>query len=148
MGEVGGAIERVDTPLQLARAGAAAAFLRQHPHPRGAFAQDRQHRRFGGLIGLGADSTVQNKQSEFNDLGCSTVAGAARNAAQCNSLKKEGERATSTRTAGWVMAGVGGAAVLGGLAWWYFGSKAPAKKTAWQLTPGPTVAGLGLAGSF
>jgi hypothetical protein len=101
----------------------------------------------GGLVGLGANGTVQSKQTQFDDLGCSTVAGAARNGAQCLSLKKEGENASKTRTIGWVMAGVGGAAVLGGLAWWYFGSKAT-KKTALQLTPGPTVAGLGLAGSF
>lgn len=100
----------------------------------------------GGLVGLGANGTVSKKQDDFDALGCNVKVTNA-NRAQCDQLKTQGESAANTRTIGWVMAGVGGAAVIGGLAWYYLGNKA-SKKTALQITPGPTFAGLGLAGSF
>lgn len=102
----------------------------------------------GGLIALGANGTVTDKQKEFDKLKCSTSAGVALNRTTCDDLKQEGESATNTRTAGWVMAGIGGVAVAGGLAWYFLSSKSTKKTAALQLTPGPTFAGIGLAGSF
>jgi len=101
----------------------------------------------GGLVGIGANGTVSQKQDEFDALNCSTRAGVIAAKGQCDTLKNDGESATKARTTGWIIAGVGAAAVAGGLIWYFVGSKSE-KKSALQLTPGPTFAGIGLSGSF
>lgn len=104
----------------------------------------------GGLVGLSANSTVVKKQDEFDRLNCGDKnkppTGALRT--QCSGLASDGDSATKTRTAGWVLAGVGVAAVAGGLAWYFLAGKGEKKAASLQITPGPTFAGLGLAGSF
>ncbi|MBI2388921.1 MAG: tetratricopeptide repeat protein [Deltaproteobacteria bacterium] len=99
----------------------------------------------GGIVGLGANKTVSEKQDAFNNAGCNT---SVRNRDLCLSLKDDGEAAASTRTVGWVVAGVGAAAVVGGLVWYFTGQKKAEHKTGLQITPGPTFAGLGIAGAF
>lgn len=99
----------------------------------------------GGLVGIGANKTVNEKQDAFNNARCNTT---VTNRDLCLSLKNDGESAASTRTVGWVLAGVGAAAVVGGLVWYFTGQKKAEKKTGLQITPGPTFAGIGLGGSF
>ena len=102
----------------------------------------------GGLVAISANAKVADKQEALISLGCKDPARVGPIAAQCATLAKEGDSAVKTRTGGWVLAGVGGLALAGGLAWYFLSPKQTAKKTAWELTPGPTVAGLGLAATF
>jgi hypothetical protein len=106
----------------------------------------------GGFVGLNANKTVANKQDEFDSLGCGDSAKYSRldpaGQARCGEVKTEGENATKTRTVGWVTMGVGAAAVVGGLVWYFAGTGKSDKTSALQLTSGPTLAGIGLGGSF
>lgn len=99
----------------------------------------------GGLVGIGGNSTLVKAQKKWDDADCTHT---ARTKPECATYETDAESAKKTRTIGWVVGGVGGAAIIGGLAWYFLGGKSEKKTASLQLTPGPTFAGLGLAGSF
>lgn len=104
----------------------------------------------GGVLALTSNSTVGSKQDEFTRLNCGTSP-LPQNRSACQTIADDGESAKNLRTVGWVVAGVGVAAVGAGLAWYFLGSSGGDAKTAKSkvvVTPGPSFAGLGIAGVF
>jgi hypothetical protein len=112
----------------------------------------------GGIIWLGSNSTVSKKQTEFNNplndgsVSCGRLPSVPPPGlkAQCDTIAKDGTDAKNSRTAGVVVTLIGVAAVGGGLAWYFLGSKDDKKSASTQVAPvvGPGYAGLGLSGSF
>lgn len=100
----------------------------------------------GSIVWLGANGTVSDKQDQFTANDCST---APKSVELCNQLKSDGEKAASNRTIGAVVTGVGGAALIGGLVWFFVAkNKAAEQTTSLRVTPGPGLFGLGLSGTF
>jgi hypothetical protein len=89
---------------------------------------------------------VSDKQDQFKASSCAPP-NSPPNRDLCQSLKADGESASSTRTVGAVVAGVGLAVAAGGVIW-ALTSKKKEPAAALQITPGPTFAGIGLSGSF
>lgn len=105
----------------------------------------------GSVVWIGANGTVSDKQNEFAASGCNVEKPLRlpREVNACNGIKSDGENAASKRTVGAVVAGVGAAAVVGGLVWFFVAkSKSAESSTALRITPGPGLFGLGLSGSF
>lgn len=101
----------------------------------------------GSIVWIGANGTVSQKQDQFNENKCSTQL--LKSLALCEGLKREGENAAGNRTIGAVVAGVGGAALVGGLIWFFVAkNKAAETPSALRITPGPGLAGIGISGSF
>lgn len=102
----------------------------------------------GSVVWLGANGTVSEKQDQFNAGNCGDES-KPKNLDVCNQLKADGEKAASNRTIGAVVTGIGGAAVIGGLVWFFVAkNKADEPTTALRVTPGPGLFGLGLSGTF
>ncbi len=102
----------------------------------------------GSIVWIGANGTVSEKQDQFTGAGCDQE-GRPKNLGLCNQIKSDGEKASTNRTIGAVVAGVGAAAVVGGLVWFFVAKKKAAESpTALQITPGPGLLGLGLSGTF
>lgn len=101
----------------------------------------------GGVIWGVSNSTVSEKQDQFDFNDCRRPkAGAALEL--CESIKADGESASSTRTVGAVIAVVGLGVAVGGVVWALTSKKKSSTPAAVQITPGPTFAGIGLSGSF
>jgi hypothetical protein len=98
------------------------------------------------VLWITSNSTVKKKSDDFAAAKCATDPGP--NKAACDSIASDGNSAKSTRTVGVVIAGVGVAAVGAGLAWYFLGGGSEKKTSKLTVTPGPTFAGLGLAGQF
>lgn len=103
----------------------------------------------GVILGVTGNAKVSSTSDDFNKLNC------AKNPlpgdlATCNQLSTDGKSATSRRNLGWVLTGVGIAAVGGGVVWLLLGGKKSEPTKAGQITlvPGPGTAGIGLAGAF
>ncbi len=105
----------------------------------------------GGVLALTSNSTVSDKQDEFTRLNCGSNPLPGDRSA-CATIADDGNSAKSMRTVGWIVGGVGVAAVGAGLAWYFLGSSggsdAKAAKSKVVVTPGPSFAGLGIAGVF
>lgn len=102
----------------------------------------------GAILGITANSKVSSTATEFNNRNCgkSPLAG---DVATCKQLAEDGNSAKTRRTVGWVVAGVGVAAIGGGLVWLLTAKKGePAKAGQITVVPGPGTAGIGLAGTF
>lgn len=100
----------------------------------------------GTIVWISANSTVSDKQDEFTANRCAPPNIPA-NRDLCQQIKSDGEDASSTRTIGAVVAGVGIAVAAGGVIW-ALTSKKKEPAAALRITPGPTFAGIGLSGSF
>ncbi len=105
----------------------------------------------GGVLALTSNSTVSDKQDEFTRLNCGSNPLPGDRSA-CATIADDGNSAKSMRTVGWIVGGVGVAAVGAGLAWYFLGSSGgsdtKAAKSKVVVTPGPSFAGLGIAGVF
>ncbi|MGZ3474796.1 MAG: hypothetical protein ACXVCJ_09945 [Polyangiales bacterium] len=99
----------------------------------------------GTVLWITSNSTVSKKSDEFAANSCGSN---PKDRATCNTIADDGKSAKSNRTVGIIVAGVGVAAVGAGLAWYFVGSSAEKKAAKLTITPGPTFAGLGLAGVF
>lgn len=102
----------------------------------------------GAILGITANSKVSSTADEFNKKNCgkNPLAG---DVATCKQLADDGNAAKTRRTIGWVVAGVGVAAIGGGLVWLLTAKKGePAKAGQITIVPGPGTAGIGLAGTF
>lgn len=107
----------------------------------------------GTVVWIASNGTVANKQDEFSALRCSVVgrskAEIERTLDTCEKTAKDGRSAATTRTIGVIAAGVGAAAVVGGLVWFFSAkNKAAESSSAIRLTPGPGMVGIGISGSF
>ena len=101
----------------------------------------------GVILGVTGNSKVTSTSDEFNRLNCGKgpLPG---DRANCETLAADGKSATNKRNLGWVLTGVGVAAVGGGVAWLLLGGKSEAKAGKIQIVPGPGMAGIGIAGAF
>jgi hypothetical protein len=104
----------------------------------------------GTVVWIGANGTVSDKQDQFAENGCNVEKiRLPAQTALCNGIKDDGEKAAGNRTIGAIVAGVGGAAVVGGLVWFFVAkNKSAEPSTALRVTPGPGLFGLGISGSF
>ncbi len=105
----------------------------------------------GVILGVTGNSKVVSTSEEFAKLNCAPPnTPLAGDLARCNQLSSDGKAAINRRNLGWVLTGVGVAAVGGGVVWLLLGGKKsePAKAGQITLVPGPGTAGIGLAGAF
>jgi hypothetical protein len=101
----------------------------------------------GAVLWITSNSTVSKKSDEFEAGNCAS-SDKPKNVAACNAISSDGKSAQNTRTVGIIVTGVGVAAVGAGLAWYFLGGSSEKKSAKITVTPGPTFAGIGLAGRF
>ncbi len=101
----------------------------------------------GVILGVTGNAKVTSTSDDFNALNCGK-APLPGDRAKCETLATDGKSATNRRNLGWVLTGVGVAAVGGGVVWMLLGGKSEPKAGKIQIVPGPGLAGIGIAGAF
>jgi hypothetical protein len=104
----------------------------------------------GGLVlWIVENGKVKSSSDDFNKLKCGVSGGHSdADTATCNSLANDGKSAQTGRTIGIVLTGVGVAAAAGGIIWALTSKPSGGDTAGVHITPGPGIAGIGLAGSF